>query len=293
VHVPGLKPLLADAPCALCGSLAGLELSHLVPKFVFRHASVRAPTGYLRTTLAPNVRYQDGPKEYLLCRSCEGHFSKWENSFAKIFKAHNAQPGQNFVYRTEDALCALSILWRVLAHGRQHPELNHLEFGSDYSRTDAAFEVWQKVLLTPGTHRGKFRIFWLFFDYVSAGHPLGEGINRYIFHATDFDVIASKHHSFAYAHMPGVFLVGALESVDRSSFRGFDVSFQGGFYRANENKIAPQFLFNLIREKNEAKLSAADKISPAQQKRIRDDALKNPERALASLLFRTHLHDSG
>lgn len=291
VRVPGIKPLARDEPCELCGSTAGRELSHIIPKFVFKHASVRAPTGYFRTNLEPNLRQQDGPKEYLLCRDCEARFSPWEASFAPVFKAHNEKLGQSFAYRGVDALCALSILWRVLAHGRSHPELNHLVFGEDYSRTDAAFEAWRETLLGKRSHPGEFRIFWLFFDYVQAGHPLGEGVNRYIFHGTDYDVIASSKQSFVYAHIPGVFIVGTLEKIDRATIRGFDVSFNGGFYNASEDKKAPAFLFDLIKEKNELKLASEPRMSPAQQKKVAEDALKDPEKALKSLLFRTHMHE--
>lgn len=79
----------------------------------------------------------------------------------------------------------LSILWRVLAHGRLHPELNHAVFGSDYSRSDEAFRLWREVLLEQRSHPEKYRTLWFFFDYLSSGHPLGKDVNRYIFHASD------------------------------------------------------------------------------------------------------------
>lgn len=237
------------------------------------------------------MRQQDGPKEYLLCRECEARFSKWESKFALRFHAHHDQPGKSFDYSSEEALCALSILWRVLAHGRLHPEMNHLTFGSDYSRTDQAFHAWQEVLLGESQNPGQFRAFWMFFDYIQPGHGLGAGANRFIFHASDFDIIANSSSSFAYAHIPSIFFIGALEGIDRSRFRGYDVSFKGGRYLAQENKIAPSFLFELIKKKMSLRSNAIESISPKQQAKIREATLADPELTLRSPLFRTFLHD--
>lgn len=283
----------AIEPCALCGSSAGRVLSHIIPKFVYRHASVRAPNGYLRSNANPNRRVQDGVKEYLLCVGCEGVFSKWEREFSKIFKSHNENPGQNLVYTKADALCALSILWRSLAHARLHPEVNHPEFGSDYSRTDAAFETWRKVLLGATEHPGKYRIMWVFLDYVQKGHVLGKNVNRYLFHASDTNVYATKSESFAYAHIPGIIMIGALEGIDRREFRDFDVSFAGGRYFSNENKRAPEMFFQIIREQTKAMLDANQQISEVQMKKIGDAALANPGHLIGSLMVRTHIHDEG
>lgn len=291
--IPGIQHRSKSDPCVLCQSTKGLEHSHLIPRFVFKHASVRSPTGYLRTTLNPNVRQQDGPKEYLLCRECEARFSTWESKFAPRFHAHNQEPGRSFDYSSNESLCALSILWRVLAHARLHPELKHLVFGSDYTRTDEAFETWRKVLLGEQDNPGKFRIFWLYFDYVKNAKGLGNGTNRYIFHSTDFDVVANSELSFAYAHLPGIFLVGALEGIDRSRFRGFDVSFRGGRYNARENKVAPSFLLDVIREKIAIKENASNLISPRQKEKIRSTALANSDKFESSLLHRTYRHDLG
>src|SRR5665811_2147547 len=107
--IPELASLDPNDPCALCGALSKRQLRHLVPKFVFQHASTRSPTGYLRTNISPNRRSQDGPKEYLLCRQCEQRFSRWEGRFAPLFKQHHERPGETFDYSSEQALCALSI----------------------------------------------------------------------------------------------------------------------------------------------------------------------------------------
>ena len=291
--MPGAVGRSPAAPCALCGAQGGLQLSHLIPKFVFKHASQRSPTGYLRTTAVPNRRSQDGPKDYLLCSECEQRFSRWENSFAHVFKLNHDKPGQTFTYSSDDALAALSIVWRVLAMSREHREIQHLELGSDYSRTDDAFEAWKRVLLGQQENPGVFRLNWVWFNYVHPQDGVPEGINRYIFHASDFDVWASKSQSFVIAHIPGVFIIGATESFERSGFRGFDVSLRGGRYVATEGKVAPIWLKQYIEEKIAVRDAAIKQMTPAQKKKISDDVLKDPEKALKSSMFRSILADYG
>jgi hypothetical protein len=286
--IPGAASLDPDEPCALCGSKSKRQLSHLVPKFVFQHASTRPPTGFLRTNVNPNRRNQDGPKEYLLCRDCEQRFSRWERPFSRLFKSQHEKPAQTFEYGANEALCALSIAWRVLAHQRAHPELNHLTFGNDYSRTDEAIAVWSDVLLGKLDHPGKFRLNWLWLNYITNGPP---EINRYIFHACDFDVWASDSRSFSVAHLPGVFIVGALEESPRSEFRGFDVSFKGGRYHGHGNKQAPVWLKHYIDQKMQLRKAAIDGLSPAQKAKIAQTVLADPEKALRSPLFRAIMYD--
>lgn len=266
----------------------GRRLSHIIPKFVFQHASTRSPSGYLRTNISPNKRMQDGPKEYLLCAGCEARFSKWERRLSEIFKRHHDNPGQTFAYSKDHSLAALSILWRVLAHARSHPELNHLTFGSDYSRTDLAFEHWKRVLLGDADHPGQFRIFWLWPDHFSSGPP---DINRYTFHAVDFDVVASNRRSFSVAHLPGLFLIGALEECERGEFRGLEIAFKNARYLASEKKIAPYWLKDYIEGKMALRKEALSSISPVQSAKIDQAVLDNPEAALRSPLFSSILHD--
>ncbi len=291
--MPGVVGRSPAAPCVLCKKEGDLQLSHLLPKFVFKHASQRSPTGYLRTTFTPNRRAQDGPKDYLLCADCEQRFSRWEASFSKIFKSNHEQPGRTFCYTEKDALAALSIVWRILAVSREHPEIINLGLDNDYSRTDEAFDVWREVLLGEREHPSDFRVHWVWFNIVRPQSGAPDGINRYIFHASDFDIWANSKQSFSVAHIPGVFLVGAMEPYERSDFRGFDVSFKGGRYIGPESKTAPSWLRLYIEQKMKTRAAAIAQMSAQQQSRIVADASKDPEKALNSSLFRAFLADQG
>src|SRR5258708_13965527 len=70
------------AKCALCFEERELQLSHIVPKFVFGYVKRSAPSA-LRSHRTPNLRIQDGEKEYLLCWECEQIFGGWEKTFSE------------------------------------------------------------------------------------------------------------------------------------------------------------------------------------------------------------------
>lgn len=290
LQIPNAKLLDPSLPCALCGSADGpRQLSHIIPSFVFKHASVRAPTGHLRNSFTPNRRVQDGPKDYVLCRTCEQRFAVWEHRFARTYKRFYAHPSETIRYSSFDALCVLSILWRVLHHARAHPELNHLTFGSDYSRTDNSFRAWSNALLNEN-NPGKYRIYWLFFDRIVGGSGLAAGINSFIFHAVDFDLMANSEESFAYAHLPGVYIFGMTENHNQSEWKDLRVGFGGGVYE-HRNRTVPGFIGTIINEKLMASQSAKAEISDVQRKRIAETAMKDPKKLINSPLARSVLAD--
>lgn len=290
LQIPEAKLLSPDLPCALCTETQGKrQLSHIIPSFVFKHASVRASTGFMRNNVTPNRRIQDGPKDYVLCRDCEQRFSRWEHSFAGVYRNYYSNPSSDISYGTFEALCALSILWRVLHNARAHPELNHLQFKGDYSRTDAAYAAWSKALLDE-KHPGKYRIYWLFFDHIVGGSQIPDGINTYIFHAIDFDLIANSKESLVYVHIPGLFIFGMTEDHEGADWRDLRLRFNGGKYR-HEDRRVPGLIGNLIREKVSAANYAKGSISVSQQQKIRASALSNVDKLMSSPLTKSVLAD--
>lgn len=73
---------MSSGICRLCQNTAELQLSHVIPAFVFRWKRETAGGGYLRMGAAPNKRVQDGIQRNLLCAACEARFSQWEGLFA-------------------------------------------------------------------------------------------------------------------------------------------------------------------------------------------------------------------
>ena len=84
--------------CALCGSEAELELSHIVPKMAVRTLK-KTSVGNIRSSENPNMVVQDSEKHYMLCGKCEDLFSKEETYFANVlFHPYLKKERINFDY---------------------------------------------------------------------------------------------------------------------------------------------------------------------------------------------------
>ncbi|OCH41788.1 hypothetical protein [Aliivibrio fischeri] len=114
--------------CKYCGDNEAIENSHIIPSFICRWVKETSPTNVLRSSINPNVRQQDGEKEPLLCKQCEGEFSTYERAFKKVFSqmANYRKDFPNEIKFTKETLsCITSIAWRVLA-GQYYFPKDHL-----------------------------------------------------------------------------------------------------------------------------------------------------------------------
>ena len=100
--------------CALCGSDAELELSHIVPKMAVRTLK-KTSVGNIRSSENPNMVVQDSEKHYMLCGNCEDLFSKEETYFANVlFHPYLKKERINFDYDSRLFYFLTSVSWRSL-----------------------------------------------------------------------------------------------------------------------------------------------------------------------------------
>lgn len=114
--------------CALCGEMSELQNSHIIPKFISDDIKRKSVTGFMRSSLNPNKRIQDGFKKYLLCVECEQRFSKVEGLFANnIF--YPFRNGKENVFYYENYLNEFinSISWRAY-----NEFINNTIFGNNF-----------------------------------------------------------------------------------------------------------------------------------------------------------------
>ena len=112
--------------CKLCGLIAPLQRSHIIPRAFYRRAKVDSPQLVTYTAgpgCKPSIVNAD-PKERLLCRGCEQHFSvAYERWGTRLFFPSGNQKklivdmGSQVKFKSfkyEDTyLFFLSILWRA------------------------------------------------------------------------------------------------------------------------------------------------------------------------------------
>lgn len=108
--------------CRLCGNLAILRHSHILPEFLYRPLyDDKHVTMAISHDPAKDQKIQKGLREYLLCGSCEGKLSKWEHYSADVLRSlpstANSQSGQLVIktgvnYDTFK-LFLMSLIWRM------------------------------------------------------------------------------------------------------------------------------------------------------------------------------------
>jgi hypothetical protein len=139
--------------CALCNRTTELLESHIIPRFAFKWLKETAPTA-IRNAKNPNMRVQDGVKEYLLCNECENLFNKWETKFyEEIFLPFHNNPNSTVRYSPWALKFAVSVSWRVLTYLYKHPT-----YLSDTQREAALnpLNSWQRFLIGELPNPGQF-----------------------------------------------------------------------------------------------------------------------------------------
>ena len=177
--------------CRLCERTAELQLSHILPAYVIRWLK-RTSIGPLRTGAEPDVRTQDGPKTYLLCRECEQMFQKWEKPFAEqIFTALHRPDDQlpeKLPYQEWALRFAVSVSWRALALSTEHERFPHIPI-SDQQLLRKALSTWSQFLCDKRPNPAEFEHHLLSFTGVRrTSHDVSPFLNRYILRSVDLDL---------------------------------------------------------------------------------------------------------
>jgi hypothetical protein len=124
------------AECPLCLTAAVLRRSHIIPEFLYS-AVYDERHSFLVTSTDPGDRpaiRQKGLWEYLLCDTCEGRFSAWEDYAKRVLAGQDvtiARDGESLLITPVDyarfKLFQLSLLWRAAVSTR--PEFAAVDLG--------------------------------------------------------------------------------------------------------------------------------------------------------------------
>ena len=220
--------------CLLCKQNADLQLSHVVPAFVFRWKRDTSGNGFIRTSREPNRRVQDGPQKHWLCRPCEDRIGMDEREFAtRVFHPyHNGNRG-HLRYGPWMLRFAVSLSWRTL----KFFELDGME-AWDNDQLDAArraAEAWRQFLLAQTRNPGEYRQHLIPVDRIaeSTDPDLPSNINRYLMRAVDLDVVRSSGTLFTYTKIGRFILIGSI--LEQSG------QWEGTRLGGNEGFVEPRF----------------------------------------------------
>jgi hypothetical protein len=220
--------------CRLCKSEADLQLSHVVPGFVFRWLRDSSGNGYMRGADSPNLRVQDGPQKHWLCLECEARLGRSETAFAtELFHPYLAESGRRFRYGAWLLRFCVSVSWRNLLI-----QLEHLQ-EQDFTEKERGWVTqaemaWRQFLLDEAPHPGAFRQFLLPLDRIESNRSdLPPNINRYLMRAIDIDLCHGGQALFTYTKLGRFVILGFINEPNPSHWIG-------GRVGANEGTIEPR-----------------------------------------------------
>lgn len=264
--------------CKLCGKLAELKESHVIPAFVFRFARSTSATGHLRFGQTPNQRVQDGIKTPLLCEDCEVRLSVWEKKFAEqIFHPIRGE-NSTLSYGPWFAKFAASVSWRVLWEFAEKKWITHLP-ADVASKANSALQVWKAFVLDKVENPGPFPLHFIPWGMLSSAPPgTSPNINQYLMRATAVDVVHGKGQSFVFTKMCHCIVLGFIERPVGTHWKGTRIGIKKG--TVSQEMRAPKLFMDYLNA--QAKKVHGWELSQKQREVISKSYEKNMERFAAS-----------
>ncbi len=278
---------MPDETCRLCGAAGPLQLSHIIPAFVFRWQRSTAGGGYLRYGLKPNQRVQDGMQRYLLCPHCEGRLNQAETKFAtRLFHPYSNRERYRFKYGPWLLQFGVSVVWRVLQF---YKEEGHLEayYPADQLRHAAEAEMtWREFLRGNLRNPGRFEVHMLPQDEIvsASTQDLPPNINRYLLRAIDTDVTHSQSTSFVYAKLGRFMFLGFTFLKHPKQWVGTKVHATEGIIEPRKYVIPGQLL-EYIKHKATRVSVILEALSPRQQEKVQQSIRQNADKIANSDLM--------
>lgn len=267
--------------CYLCEGPGPLQMSHIIPRFVYEWLlSSNAGRGYMRPVNLPNVRRQDGPKQRLLCDSCETIFSRWESQFAsKIFIPFHRDWRHRCRYGPWLPKFAVSISWRALTVRRQASSFSHFPI-SHRPFVDEALNTWRDYLFDRRPSFAPFEQRLIHLDrFPPVDRKMPPNMNRWLFLTTDADWVTDGNNMEAYVivKLCRIFVIGTIHTSDRRLWKGGKIHPQNGAFGEREFHVPP-FFWDYCALKAQAFGEAMDQMSDLQKRKIMDDPRNIPVR---------------
>lgn len=273
------------ADCLLCNRPSKLELSHIVPAFVFRWLRESSGNGHLRTNREPNLRVQDGPKEHWLCGSCEDNFGRSETAFAnQIFYPYLRGPQARLAYGSWLLHFCTSVSWRTLRYHMSQKAADKFSdsHGSNIARAE---ETWRKYLLGQLPHPGEFRQHLLPMDQIEdTSADLSPNINRYLMRAVQIDLCGSDKTLFTFTKLGRFMVLGFVSEPNPNRWVGARVNANRGTVEPRTYKLPHAFL-GYINDKANSMGEVTKELSARQREKIDSAFLSNIDRIAGSDFF--------
>jgi|CXWL01.1.fsa_nt_gi hypothetical protein len=271
--------------CLLCAAESELQLSHVLPAFVFRWMRESSGNGYMRLGSSPNQRVQDGVKRYWLCTSCEGLLNCSETAFAtKLFHPYTSGESTRIIYGEWLLRFCVSVSWRVLQFHKEETSLKRYESDA-VARIAEAEATWKAFLLGQRPHPGHFEQHLVPFDAIESisngGENLSPNLNRYLMRAVDMDLLKSETTNFAYAKLGRFVILGFIREDRPNRWQRTKVHVKTGRIEPCQYTM-PRELFEYLNSRARHVAGLLSGVSRRQSEKIDQAFRSNVEKYVGS-----------
>jgi hypothetical protein len=278
--------------CRLCLENKELQLSHIIPKFVFRYLK-ESSVGSMRNSLTPNRRVQDGEKSYLLCYHCEQLFSGWEREFSKqiFIPLHDPSPVKHAIHYGPWAMkFATSVSWRVLTYYTERGDSHLNEMLQQESLR--ALEVWRLFLLSKKNNTKSYEQHMLPVDVIESTtfSELSPYLNRYLLRTVHMDIVASDDSAYVYTKLGRVILFGFIREKHKHHWRGTKL-YVGSAKIKPRDYYVPQWFHHYTNDKANKVMETMRNLSPKQLDKIEELIDNNLDEIAQTESFRAMEYD--
>lgn len=268
------------AICALCQKDETLKHSHIIPRFVSHYIKKNSATGFLRSATNPERRLQDGDKQYLLCGSCEGRFSKMETAFArKMFHPFQESGFQKFEYEEWLHYFISSVSWRNL----------YLDICGFVSTQDLPVDVFESLIVAEGNLRkyllgekndiGSIENHIFFFDQIeSAPEDISNANPHAFFRTSEFGYTLTTYDYgggyYVFSNLAGILICTIIKRTNEDNWKNTMVNLTGGVLEPPQEIGSPLMgeVFSYFQEHSQKTMSES------QAKKVLEQLRKNPDK---------------
>lgn len=255
--------------CRLCQKVSELQLSHVLPAFVFRWLRDSAGGGHLRGSDAPNRRVQDGEKHHWLCSTCEGVLSVSEGHFAnRLFLPYTNDTSARVSYSPWLMHFCTSVSWRVLRAALERNEFAAWPTEA-VARLHVADAAWREVLLGTQPHAGLQQQHMLPLDQIehTTGVGLVPNINRYLMRAVQMDLCTAGESIFTFAKLGRFIIIGFVHEPQMDRWKGTKIHANTGIIEPRKY-VVPGILARYLNEKADKMADALRSMSDTQHTKV-------------------------
>lgn len=261
--------------CRLFGGVYTLRESHIFPGFAIDYLK-KTGSNYLRTYKNPNVRQQDGIKQYLLSHKAEQRFGVKEKWFSeKIFIPYLKQDVKSFDYDESLFYFSISFLWRIVVmHTDFSPQIKNNWFFPKLLEIEKEWKDFLADYKFPET----FNNVQLFFtDRVKNITAEVKGFDYYTSRTFDGTIISNEEQSYlaVYGKFMRFIFWCVIKTNKNNSSVDTTINPIGGNISIPQNFQDDYLIDFLINRSNQ--IAGLTKPSPNQQQKILKEILKDKE----------------